>query len=166
MVFTCGGNTLATTEKLVNWRVLFDLNVILDVLMRREPFFADSARLWALAETGQIEGFVAGHSFTALFYLYQCQSDLERAYQALRRLLRVFQVASVDRQTIEMACDLAWLDFEDVVKATAANGAGCHYLVIRNPQDYGDQQLTVIQPADFLAVWAAKVADRKSDQTD
>jgi len=149
---------LATTEKPVSWRVLFDLNVVLDVLMRREPYFADAARLWALAETGQVEGFVAGHSFTTLFYLYRRQSDPERAYQALRRLLRVFRVASVDRKTIEMACDLAWRDFEDAVQATAANGAGCRYLVTRNPGDYGDQQLTVIRPADFLAVWAAKAA--------
>jgi predicted nucleic acid-binding protein len=146
------------TEKTVSWRVLFDLNVVLDVLMRREPFFAGAARLWALAETGQIEGLVAGHSFTTLFYLYRRQSSPERAYQALRRLLRVFQVAGVDRKVIEMACDLVWRDFEDAVQATAANGAGCHYLVTRNPEDSGDQQLAVIQPADFLAVWAAKVA--------
>jgi hypothetical protein len=33
---------------------LFDLNVVLDVLMRREPHFPSSARVWALAETGRI----------------------------------------------------------------------------------------------------------------
>lgn len=153
-------------EKTANWRVLFDLNVVLDVLMYREPYFADAARLWALAETGQIKGFVAGHSFTTLFYLYRRQSDAERAYQALRRMLRVFQVASVDHKAVEMACDLAWRDFEDAVQATAANGAGCHYLVTRNPHDNGDQQLTVIQPADFLAVWAAKETGGESNQTE
>lgn len=151
---------MARSEKTVRWRVLFDLNVVLDVLMRREPHFANAARMWALAETGQIEGFVAGHSFTTLFYLYRRQSDPERAYQTVRRLLRVFEVASVDRRVIEMACDLAWRDFEDAVQAMAASGASCHYLVTRNPGDYSDQQLTVIQPADFLAVWAAKEADR------
>jgi predicted nucleic acid-binding protein len=150
-------------EKTANWRVLFDLNVVLDVLMRREPYFADAARLWALAETGQLEGFVAGHSFTTLFYLYQRQSGPERAYQAQRRLLRVFQVASVDHEVIEMACDLAWRDFENAVQAMAANKAGCHYLMTRNPRDYGDQRLTVILPANFLAVWAAKVADGESN---
>jgi predicted nucleic acid-binding protein len=153
-------------EKTANWRVLFDLNVVLDVLMHREPYFSDAARLWALAETGQIEGFVAAHSFTTLFYLYRRQSEPEQAYQALRRLLRVFKVASLDRKVIEMACDLAWRDFEDAVQATAANGAGCHYLVTRNLRDYGDQQLTVIQPADLLAVWAAKVTGGESNRAE
>ncbi len=147
---------MAITEPASRWRVLFDLNIILDVLMRREPHFANAARLWALAETGSIEGFVAGHSFTTLFYLYRQQNDPKRAYQALRQLLRVFNVASVDRRVIEIACDLAWRDFEDAVQAVAAVEAGCHYLVTRNPDDYANIQLSVIQPADFLAVWSAR----------
>jgi predicted nucleic acid-binding protein len=135
---------------------LFDLNVILDVLMRRELHFADSARLWALAETRQIEGYVAGHSFTTLFYLYRQQNDSDRAYQAIRSLLRVFEVAGVDRGVIEMACDLAWRDFEDAVQSVAASKSACHYLVTRNPGDYPDQRLAAIQPADLLAVWASR----------
>ena len=137
------------------WRVLFDLNVVLDVLMLREPHFANAARLWALAETNQVEGFIATHSFSTLFYLYRRQKDPARVYQAMQRLFQVFEVASVDRGVIEMACDLAWRDFEDAVQAMAGNGAGCYYLVTRNPENYGDQKLTVIKPADFLAVWSA-----------
>ncbi len=147
---------MALPEKNLKWHVLFDLNVILDVLMRREPHFSDAARLWALAETGQIDAFLAAHSFTTLFYLYRQQNDPERAYQAIRKLLRVFEVAGVDRKVIEMACDLGWRDFEDAVQAVAASGAGCNYLVTRNPGDYADAQLAVIQPADFLAVWGSR----------
>ena len=155
-------NTLTTPEKIAKWRVLFDLNVVLDVLMRREPHFSNAARLWSLAETEQIKGLIAGHSFTTLFYLYRRQTGQERAYQAIRKLLRVFAVAGVDQKVIETACDLGWQDFEDTVQATAASGAGCHYLVTRNSGDYSDQQLTVIQPADFLAVWVAK-AEEEAD---
>jgi len=138
------------------WRVLFDLNVILDVLLRREAFFKDAARLWALAETGQIEGIVAAHSFTTLFYLYGHQEDGQSAYRAIRSLLRVFDVAGVDRKVIENACDLGWPDFEDAVQAVAAKGSTCDYLVTRNPEDYKERNLPVILPADFLAVWVSK----------
>ena len=138
------------------WRVLFDLNVILDVLLRREPFFADAAHLWALAETGKIEGFVAAHSFTTLFYLYRHQEDSQRAYQAIRSLLKIFDVAGVDRTVIEKACDSGWRDFEDAVQSIAASGAGCDYLVTRNPEDYQARSLPAILPADFLAVWASE----------
>ncbi len=147
---------MAEPEKTTSWRVLFDLNVILDVLMRRDPHFADAARLWALAESSQIEGYLAAHSFTTLFYLYRRQSDLAGAYQVIRKLLRVFEVAGIDRQIIEMACDLGWRDFEDAVQAMAARRAGCDYLVTRNPKDYASMAVIVIEPAEFLAVWAGR----------
>jgi len=141
------------------WRVLFDLNVILDVLLRRELFFPDAARLWALAETGHIEGVVAAHSFTTLFYLYQHQVDRQSAYRAIRSMLRVFDVAGVDRDVIVKACDLGWRDFEDAVQSMAAIGSTCDYLITRNPEDYQERNLTVIRPADFLAVWATNQFD-------
>ena len=50
-------------------RVLLDLNIVLDVLSRREPGYRDSAAVWALVETGRMEGVVAAHSLTTLFYL-------------------------------------------------------------------------------------------------
>lgn len=36
--------------------VLIDLNILLDVLQKREPFYETSARLLALIETGKIKG--------------------------------------------------------------------------------------------------------------
>ena len=49
--------------------VLIDLNVILDVFQRREPFNAPSARVLACAEASLIEGRIAAHSLVTLFYL-------------------------------------------------------------------------------------------------
>lgn len=147
---------MVNPEDAPGWCVLCDLNVILDVLMQRQPFFADAARLWALAETRQIEGYLSAHSFTTLFYLFRQQNDQARAYQIMRQMLRVFSVAGVDQVVIETACDLGWRDFEDAVQAAAAGQAGCRYLVTRNPRDYNLKTLTVLQPADFLALWAAR----------
>lgn len=38
---------------------LVDTNVVLDVLARRRPHYEDAARIWTLAETGQLEAYVA-----------------------------------------------------------------------------------------------------------
>jgi predicted nucleic acid-binding protein len=71
-------------------KVLLDLNVILDVLTRREPHFANSAAVWKFVEGGQVEGFIAAHSLPTLHYLYTNQTSRERAILALRQLLQVF----------------------------------------------------------------------------
>jgi hypothetical protein len=145
-----------TQENSTKWRVLFDLNVILDVLMHGGgPNFADAARLWVLAETHQIDGLVATHSITTLFCLYRRQTGNQGSYQAIRSLLWVYDVAGLDRKAIEKACDLGWRDFEYAIQLMAVSGSACDYLVTRNPVDYPDQDLMVVQPAQFLAVWAS-----------
>ena len=64
-------------------RVLIDLNIILDVLQKREPFYAMSARVLACAETGLVEGMVAAHTMTTLFYLFAKNQSAEKARVAL-----------------------------------------------------------------------------------
>src|SRR5438876_595955 len=93
-------------------RVLFDLNVILDVLQRREPFYAMSARVLACAETGRVEGLVAAHSLTTLFYLVSRDLSADQARVALSELLRFLSVAAVDGPVIEQALGLPYPDFE------------------------------------------------------
>lgn len=51
--------------------VLIDLNIILDVLQKRDPFYDISVQLLAGAETGLMTGYLAAHSVTTLFYLIQ-----------------------------------------------------------------------------------------------
>ena len=49
-------------------RLFLDTNILLDVLLRREPFYRSAARVWTLAETGAHEGFVSAISFNNVFY--------------------------------------------------------------------------------------------------
>src|SRR5205809_809522 len=97
-------------------RVLIDLNIILDVLQRREPFYAMSSRVLASAESGQIEGLVAAHSLTTLFYLVTRDQSAEQARIILGELLVFLPVASVDGTVIQQALHLPYRDFEDAVQ--------------------------------------------------
>jgi len=47
-------------------KVMFDANVILDVLLERLPFAEPAAHLLAQAERGQIQGFACATSVTDL----------------------------------------------------------------------------------------------------
>ena len=133
-------------------RVLIDLNLVLDVLQKREPFYAASAGVLACAETGLIEGFVAAHTLTTLFYLVAKDQSAERARVALTELLQFLAVAPVDQAAIEQALNLPYTDFEDAVQMMAAVQAGAQYLVTRNVQDYRAGPLPVLQPAELLAL--------------
>lgn len=98
-------------------RILVDLNVVLDVLQSRRPFYEDSARVLDAVVRKEVAGWLAAHSLTTLFYVVNRQRDRETAVAALTGLLDVFTVAGVD------------------------------YLVTRNPRDFPDGPVPVILPA-------------------
>jgi len=133
-------------------KVLFDLNVILDVLQEREPFYETSAPLLAHAETGKIQGFIAPHSLTTLFYLIQKDQSAAQAKVTITNLLQILKIATVDQSTIEQALSLSYKDFEDAVKMMAAVQCKADYLVTRNVKDFQPAPLSVIQPSELLAI--------------
>lgn len=133
-------------------KAFFDLNVILDVLQNREPFYDASAQLLAYAETGKIQGFVAPHSLTTLYYLYSKDQTPAKARATITNLLQFLSVAKIDQSTIEQALSLAYRDFEDAVQMIAAVQCKADYFITRNPKDFQPPMLTVIQPSELIAL--------------
>jgi len=135
-------------------RLLVDTNVVLDVLTKREPHYATSAAVWALAEQGQIDGLLAAHSVTTIHYLVAKYLDHQRANLTITRLLQVFEAAPVDQSVLLKALTLGWKDFEDAVQMAAALNSQADYLVTRNPKDFKDELVRVVQPGDVLALYS------------
>jgi predicted nucleic acid-binding protein len=130
--------------------ILIDLNIILDVLQRREPFFETSARLLTAVETGRVEGYVAAHSITTLFYLVQKGKSAADAKAMITNLLQFLKIIEVNQSTIEQALNLNYRDFEDAVQMMSAVQNKMDCLISRNIKDYQPALLPVMQPADFL----------------
>lgn len=130
--------------------VLIDLNILLDVLQKREPFFEASAGLLAAVETGQIDGYVAAHSITTLFYLIQKGNSAADARATLTNLLQFLKIIPVDQNTIEQALNLNFRDFEDAVQMISAIQNKLDCIITRNVKDYQPALLPVMQPIDFL----------------
>lgn len=134
------------------FKVLIDLNLVLDVLQKREPFYLASARVLACAETGLIEGLVAAHTVTTLFYLIAKDQSVDQARVILTNLLQFLSIAKVDQIIIEQALNLPYQGFEDAVQMMAAVQAEAQYLVTRNIKDYKAGPLPALQPAELLAL--------------
>ena len=129
---------------------MIDLNVVLDVLQEREPFYEASAALLAAVETGMIEGYLAAHSLTTLFYLIQKGKSSADARAMITNLLQFLKIATIDQSTIEQSLNLDYRDFEDAVQMIAAIQCKADYLITRNIKDYKPALLPVIQPIDFM----------------
>jgi predicted nucleic acid-binding protein len=135
-------------------RILFDTNVILDVLLDRQPHVKASAAAWTAVEAGASEGMLAAHAVTTIHYLVQKEMGTLKARRVLSAILRVFAVATVDLAVIQDALQLAVSDFEDAVTAAAARSAGCECIVTRDPRGFRGSPVRTLTPeaaAPFLA---------------
>ena len=129
-------------------RVLVDINILLDVLQRREPFYEHRLGLLALMDRAN-PGIIAAHRITTLFYLIQkdkCRQKPGRHHN----LLQFIKIAPLDQSTIEQALNLDYRDYEDAVQMIAAVQCKADCLVTRNVKDYQPVLLPVLQPVDFL----------------
>jgi predicted nucleic acid-binding protein len=127
-------------------KVLVDTNVILDVLLDRQPHAAASVAVWAAIETGSVEGLLAAHAVTTIHYLIRRNLGNARAKRTIAAMLRVFGVASVDALVIQQALDLPLSDFEDAVTAAAAQVAACDCIVTRDPKGFRGCGLRSLMP--------------------
>ena len=131
--------------------VLIDINILLDVLQKREPFYKTSAHLLAAVETGLVKGYVAAHSITTLFYLIKKDKSSAEARATITNLLQFIKIAPIDQSTIEQALNLDYRDYEDAVQMISAVQCKADCLVTRNVKDYQPALLSVMRPVDFIS---------------
>jgi predicted nucleic acid-binding protein len=131
-------------------RLLFDVNVILDVLLGRAPHAGPSAAVLAAAEAGVIEGFLSAHAVTTIHYLIRKQKSAAEARRVLSALLKVLQVAAVDDDVIHEALQLPCSDFEDAVTAASASNALCEWVVTRDPNGFRGSPVPTFTPEALL----------------
>lgn len=134
-------------------RVLVDTNVVLDVLLDRQPFAGASAAVLALIEQNRIEGLLCATTVTTLDYLLTQALPRPAARQSIRKLLELFEVAPVNRAVLEEALRSRLSDFEDAVLEQAARLAGADAVVTRNPKDFRHASIKVLGPDEVLAAF-------------
>jgi predicted nucleic acid-binding protein len=133
--------------------VLFDSDVLLDVLAQRQPFVADSSAALDRATAADIQGFVAGHAVTNIFYILRRRVGNGAARALIAQLLQQLEVASITGAVIDTALSNPMTDFEDAVASEAAKAIGVDVIVTRNITDFRNSAVPAVLPADFIAMW-------------
>lgn len=122
-------------------KVLFDTNVILDVILDRKPFSKSSLEALKLAETKRITGLITSSSVTDIYYVINKElKNHTESLEKLSTLLKIVKVAKVDSAVIKTAMKLRWKDFEDCVQFVATKKAHAKVILTRNKRTL--QQIT------------------------
>lgn len=132
-------------------KVLFDTNVVLDVVLNREPFSAPASRLMGRVERGELVGILGATTVTTVHYLVTKAAGREGALQVIQELLRLFQVAPVDSTVLELAAASPFEDYEDAVLHEAGRLVRVDAVVTRDPQGFRRATLLVLSPEELEA---------------
>lgn len=136
-------------------RLFLDINVVLDVLADRDPWVEHSAAVLTILDGTEIEGWIAAHSVTTLYYLMSRHLGHKRAVSALIELLEHLSVTPLDEDLLIRALSLGWDDVEDAVQGISAQRAEADYIVTRNPSDFDAASVPVVTPKELLATLAS-----------
>jgi predicted nucleic acid-binding protein len=133
-------------------KILFDTNIVLDVLLNREPYIRLSANLVGSVENNKIEGVLCATTITTLDYLISKVKTRDKARIEIGKQLQLFQIASVNSIVLEMALNSGFKDFEDAVQYYSGECMGINGLVTRNPKDYKQAKLPVYTPDELWGI--------------
>jgi len=130
---------------------MLDTNVVLDVLLARQPFVNAASELFGMVENAQITGLLCATTITTVDYLLMQAMPRADAHKALRKLLELFEIAPVNRAVLEEALTSKVMDFEDAVLDQAGRLAGADVIITRNQKDFRHSSLRILGPDEFLS---------------
>jgi predicted nucleic acid-binding protein len=130
--------------------VLVDSNVVLDILLFRQPWYTNAVLVFSLTKQNRIKSYVSASAITDIFYIAKKQLGKSAAREAIKKLLSVFLPATVTDSNIYQALDLTWEDFEDSIQYVVGKGLTVDYIVTRNTQDFSSGSIVALTPEQFI----------------
>ena len=139
-------------------RILFDTNVILDVLLDREPFSSSAAKLFSKVDKGEITGYVCATTITTLHYLTSKVIGADAAIEEINKLMMLFEVAPVNRAVLDAALTSGFKDFEDAVVHESGVYKETQGIVTRDLNGFKKSKIPIYSPEELSIMLESKSA--------
>jgi predicted nucleic acid-binding protein len=136
-------------------KVLFDTNVILDLLLDRRPFVDVVAQLFSKVERGELIGCLCATTITTLSYLATKAVGDKKARKEIQKLLTLFEIVPVNRVVLQAAIHSGASDFEDGVIYEAAVFVEADGIVTRDQKGFKKAKIRVFAPGELLQILTA-----------
>lgn len=132
-------------------RILIDTNVILDALTGRQPHFDDADKIIKLCADKKVQGYLAAHSISNIFYILRKDLPIEDRRIVLLNLCEILEVEGVDSRKVKSALNRGdFKDLEDCIQNECAAAIKADYIVTRNKKDFENSTVLAILPQEFL----------------
>lgn len=130
--------------------LLVDVNIVLDYLLKREPFYSDSKKVIELCSEENVTGCIALHTVTTIWYILRKIPDEQRR-KALRSICDLLEVVGTSHDEVIAAIERTdFKDFEDCIQTKCAKTANADYIITRNTDDFKLSEIVVLTPQELI----------------
>lgn len=136
-------------------KVLIDTNVAITYISGRDdPYSSEIERIMKLCAEEKIEGILAFHSLSIIWYVSRKAPEEERR-KWIRKLCVLLTVSGASNQLVLEAIDKTdFKDFEDALQDCCAIESGAEYIITVNKRDYvGYSTVNPVTPEEFLSIF-------------
>jgi predicted nucleic acid-binding protein len=131
--------------------VLIDTNIILDFLLKSEPFVDEANAIYKFCSETENTGYITAHTITNIFYILRKRFSSVERKNMLSDICSLMEVAGIDKeQIINTLSDDNFDDIEDCLQAECAKTVGAEYIITRNTSDFMNSPIRAVLPNEFL----------------
>lgn len=131
--------------------VFVDSDILLDLILARQPFVKEAKRLFLLVETGKVAACTTPVIFANIFYILRREHPGATVKGILKDLRLLVSILPMDEATVDQALASPFTDFEDALQYFAALPRQVGAIITRNTRDYRNAALPVMTAEEFLA---------------
>jgi len=131
-------------------KLFIDSDIILDIVLKREPFFSDSQRMLILIERNYFSGFTSSLIIANCYYIISSNRDKKTALKTISKIRSILNILPFTDKEIGESLNSSIKDFEDGVQYFIALNNGINNLITRNISDYRGLDINILTPKDFL----------------
>jgi predicted nucleic acid-binding protein len=130
--------------------VFVDSDVLLDLLLNRNPFYIYTQFLMFENERERIKLYTSTLVIANINYILAKKIGASAAKESLKELIKLIKILPFEIDAINIALISPIVDFEDAIQSFIAEKNKCEAIITRNIKDYKQATIPVLTAEQFL----------------
>lgn len=132
-------------------KVFVDTDVVIDLLIDRQPYANAASIIFDLADRGKLKVYASSLCLNNVHYIVRKELGDQKTRSIIGELLDVLEVLSVSKDDIMTAVRSEFKDFEDAIQhAVAVSNIGISAIITRNTKDYKKSLIPVFNSETYV----------------
>ena len=137
-------------------KIFLDTNIILDLLLDRDPFSNDIAEIIEISAEKSIELCVSSVTITDTNYIIEKFEGIRSARKKTKLILELVTVENVGETTVKKSSESEFKDFEYGVLNFCAIESKHKVIVTRDVKGFKNSKLAILSPKELLGKMNAR----------